>query len=102
MSQQTRNKALLFILCGEVKGVGFRRYAWRVAKTLDLKGYVRNIAGKDCVEIYLEGQEPVIEEFKNRIVMNKIYRIDHIEVLEQTYVRNYNDFIIIKCLDEEK
>jgi hydrogenase maturation protein HypF len=98
---QTQNKALLITLCGEVKGVGFRRYVWRVAKTLNLKGYVENIQGKDCVNIYVEGDKSLINEFVNRIKMNKVYRIDYVKMLEKMHTGMYNDFTIIKCLGEE-
>jgi len=103
MAQQTvlENKALLLTLCGEVKGVGFRRYVWRIAKTLNLKGYVENVPGKDCVNIYVEGDKSLIDEFVNRIKMNKVYRIDYVETQEKTYTGIYNDFIIIKCVGEE-
>jgi hydrogenase maturation protein HypF len=102
MTIQVKNKALTILLCGEVKGVGFRRYVWRIAKSLNLRGYVGNIPGKDCVEIYIEGEESVIEEFKNKIMTNRIYEIDNIRILEQEYLGKYNDFTIIKCLGEEE
>jgi acylphosphatase len=105
MTQNTalysRNKALYIILCGEVKGVGFRRYVWRLAKTLNLKGYVRNVPNRDCVEVYIEGDADLIDEFKNRVISNKVYRIEYIETLEHMYTGRYNDFIIVKCVGEE-
>ncbi len=98
---QTESKALLIILCGEVKGVGFRRHVWRIAKTLNLKGYVENIPGKDCVKTYVEGEKSVIDEFVNKITIYKFFRVDRVEMLEQVYTGKYNDFTIIKCLGED-
>uniref|UniRef100_A0A7J3QEU4 acylphosphatase n=1 Tax=Ignisphaera aggregans TaxID=334771 RepID=A0A7J3QEU4_9CREN len=102
MTLHFENKALSIILCGEVKGVGFRRYVWRVAKALNLKGYVENVSGRDCVKIYIEGDVDIINEFKNRITVNRVYRIDHIETLEHIYTGRYNDFTIVKCVGEEE
>uniref|UniRef100_A0A7C5TJM0 acylphosphatase n=1 Tax=Ignisphaera aggregans TaxID=334771 RepID=A0A7C5TJM0_9CREN len=106
MTQNTtlyfKNKALYITLCGEVKGVGFRRYVWRVAKTLNLKGYVENVSGRDCVKIYVEGDIDMINELKNRIISNKVYRIEYIETLEHVYTDKYNDFTIVKCVGEEE
>jgi hydrogenase maturation protein HypF len=100
-ASQTESKALLIILYGEVKGVGFRRYVWRIAKTLNLKGYVEDIPGKDGVRIYVEGEKSVIDEFINKIMANKVYRIDHVETLEHMYTGKYSDFTIIKCVGED-
>uniref|UniRef100_A0A7J3ZJK9 acylphosphatase n=1 Tax=Fervidicoccus fontis TaxID=683846 RepID=A0A7J3ZJK9_9CREN len=100
-ASQTESKALLIILCGEVKGVGFRRHVWRVAKTLNLKGYVENTPGKDCVRIYVEGEKSAIDEFVGRITMYRVFRVDRVEMLEQVHTGRYNDFIVIKCFGED-
>ena len=46
---------------GSVQGVGFRFTASRMAVSLGLTGFVRNISGGD-VEVALEGEKPVIQE----------------------------------------
>lgn len=54
------------IITGRVTGVGFRYKTMEIAKELDLKGFVQNIAGEN-VEIVAEGEDKKLEEFKNRL-----------------------------------
>jgi acylphosphatase len=53
---------------GRVQGVYFRYFVRSVAKKLGLKGYVRNLASGDAVEIKAEGEKPrldrLLEELK--------------------------------------
>ncbi len=46
---------------GRVQGVYYRAFASRLAKSLSLKGYVRNTAAGD-VEVEIEGPKDKIEE----------------------------------------
>jgi acylphosphatase len=43
---------------GRVQGVYFRYFVRNAARDLGLKGYVRNLARGDAVEIEAEGQKP--------------------------------------------
>lgn len=95
-------RAASITVCGEVKGVGFRRYVWRVAKSIGLKGFVENLADSDCVKIYVEGEDREIKELLNRIVQNRVYIITHINTVEHEYSGLYTDFAIIKCVGEEE
>ena len=65
---------------GIVQGVGFRPYVYRLATSLNLNGYVRNLG--NVVEIILEGGniELFIERLQNELP--PIARIDSIEVLD--------------------
>jgi acylphosphatase len=53
---------------GRVQGVYFRYFVRNVARKLGLKGYVRNLASGDAVEIKAEGEKPqldrLLEELK--------------------------------------
>jgi acylphosphatase len=53
---------------GRVQGVYFRYFVRNAARNLGLKGYVRNLASGDAVEIKAEGQKPqldrLLEELK--------------------------------------
>jgi acylphosphatase len=49
------------IVTGVVQGVGFRMYAQRQARSLGLRGYVRNRAGGE-VEIVAEGDDHALEK----------------------------------------
>lgn len=93
-------RAVKITACGDVKGVGNRRFVWRIAKALDLKGYVENLIGVPCVEIYAEGDDACIEKFKEKISLNKIYEINSLTIVEDRPKNIYSDFMIVKCLDE--
>jgi acylphosphatase len=51
--------AVKVTVSGRVQGVGYRYFVFQHARQLDLKGYVKNLAGGD-VEVYVEGDKPVI------------------------------------------
>jgi acylphosphatase len=56
------------IVYGRVQGVYFRYFVRNVARRLGLRGYVRNLASGDAVEIKAEGEKPqldrLLEELK--------------------------------------
>jgi acylphosphatase len=56
------------IVHGRVQGVYFRYFVRSVARDLGLKGYVRNLARGDAVEVRAEGGKPrldrLVEELK--------------------------------------
>lgn len=52
-------------ITGTVQGVGFRPFVWRLASSLGMAGFVRNLP---CgVEIEVEGSRNAIEEFDRRL-----------------------------------
>ncbi len=53
---------LRVLVQGRVQGVGFRPSVYRFAKSLDLRGYVRNL-GNGNVEILVEGDQGTVREF---------------------------------------
>jgi acylphosphatase len=59
---------LYAIVYGRVQGVYFRYFVRNVARRLGLRGYVRNLASGDAVEIKAEGEKPqldrLLEELK--------------------------------------
>ena len=81
---------------GIVQGVGFRPYVYRLATSLNLKGYVRNLG--NVVEIILEGEDIglFIERFQKELP--PIARIDSIKI-EDIELKNYADFKIIESSD---
>jgi len=102
-SRSPASKAALVVVCGEVKGIGFRRFIWRLAKQLGLKGYVENVAGEDCVRAYVEGDAAKLEEFVYKIsAARRVYGIARVEVVERAYTGRYSDFVIIRCIGEKE
>lgn len=67
---------------GIVQGVGFRPFVYRLAKELDLSGYVRNTT--DGVDIEVQGQKQGIVQFMNRLQNEKpkASRVDKMSVVE--------------------
>ncbi|OYT62683.1 MAG: carbamoyltransferase HypF [Thermofilum sp. ex4484_15] len=59
-------KALIVKVKGLVQGVGFRPFVYRLAVSLGLKGYVRNMGGSE-VEILIEGPKAGLREFLNKL-----------------------------------
>lgn len=58
-------KRLLLVAQGQVQGVGFRPFLWRLAKALSLSGHCRNTAAG--VEIEIQGAETALAEFEKRL-----------------------------------
>ena len=54
---------------GIVQGVGFRPTVYRIAQSMNINGYVRNLG--NIVEIVIEGQKKEINEFVNNLKENK-------------------------------
>jgi acylphosphatase len=52
---------------GRVQGVCFRYFVRSVARDLGLKGYVRNLASGDAVEVKAEGQKPQLEKLLKQL-----------------------------------
>jgi len=80
---------------GIVQGVGFRPFVYRLAGSLQLKGYVRNTT--DGVEIEVTGQEEKLRRFINGLRTGKppAARIDRIEVTHLGITR-HEKFSIVK------
>jgi len=47
---------------GKVQGVFFRAFTSRIAKSLGLRGYTRNVPRSNAVEICAEGEKQKLEE----------------------------------------
>ena len=52
---------------GRVQGVYFRYFVRNIARNLGLKGYVRNLACGDAVEIKAEGQKPQLDRLLEQL-----------------------------------
>ncbi len=59
-------EARRIVVRGRVQGVGFRPFVYRLARTLDLAGWVLNSAG--TVHIHVEGGEEALAAFEARLI----------------------------------
>ena len=52
---------------GRVQGVSYRYFVRTVARALGLKGYVRNLAGGDAVEVRAEGRKSQLDKLLEQL-----------------------------------
>jgi hydrogenase maturation protein HypF len=83
---------------GIVQGVGFRPNVYRLARALELNGYVRNLG--NVVEIRVEGNEKDIKTFYNDLKDKKppIAKIDSVKMewSNKNVSPEFNDFQILE------
>ncbi len=58
-----------WLVTGQVQGVGFRPFVYRIAKQLELSGSVRN--GPDGVVIECQGEAACLEQFHTQLIENR-------------------------------
>ncbi|MFZ4591167.1 MAG: acylphosphatase [Ignavibacteria bacterium] len=82
------------IIKGMVQGVGFRYYCQKIAASLELLGYVKNLYNGD-VEIEVEGKEGPVNEFINLVKTGpENSRVTSISVENDKYENIYTSFSI--------
>lgn len=91
MQEGTRLVSCHIFFKGIVQGVGFRYTACRIARSLLLKGFVRNLVDSN-VEVQLEGNREVIVEFIGGIKDSMQGRISDIETDWGEAGKAFSDF----------
>ncbi len=90
-------KRLLISVYGKVQMVGFRDYVFEIARTLKIKGYVKNEKNPSLVTIIAEGEEKVLNEFVNEIKKaKKPIIIEDIKIKEEKATKEFEYFEIIR------
>ncbi|MEN3034697.1 MAG: acylphosphatase [Candidatus Methanosuratincola sp.] len=81
---------------GIVQGVGYRYYTYRIARGLDLKGYVRN--QKDgSVEVLAEGEKVKLMDLISELRIGPPNsRVDNLSIEWQESRNEFSDFKILK------
>ncbi|MGC8618655.1 MAG: carbamoyltransferase HypF [Thermoplasmata archaeon] len=87
------------LVTGIVQGVGFRPQVAKIAKSLGLKGYVKNVGS--YVEIYIESGEKL---FIERLMQNipPLARIDSVSIVDEGPSHTYQGFEIIRSTEGYK
>ncbi len=82
------------IIRGFVQGVAFRYYTWRLARSLGVKGWVRNNPD-GTVEAVFEGDEDAVREMLKFCHEGPpSARVDSVDVNYEPYRGEFDDFSI--------
>ena len=83
------------IVYGYVQGVFFRAFASRRATELGLTGYVRNLPGREAVEVHAEGERKQLEELISYLrVGPPTAKVEKVVTNWLKYTGNYSGFNI--------
>jgi len=86
---------LSIIVYGRVQGVFFRYFVQNVARRLGLKGYVRNLASGDAVEVQAEGEKQQLNKLLGQLKVGPPgARVERVEVKWADYSGQFDDFSV--------
>ena len=88
-----------YFIEGIVQGVGFRPTVYKIATSLNLKGFVLNSSNGVLIEVEGERAEEFLDYLKNNLP--PLAKIDSIKK-EKLPLKNYQNFIIKSSVDSEK
>ena len=95
-------KRINALISGEVQGVGYREEVKRIAFELNIYGWVRNLED-GRVEITAEGENRSIEEFLEKININKYpIFVEEVGAEEEIYKGDLKSFKVIRDKDLQK
>ena len=78
---------------GKVQGVYYRAFTSRVAKSLGVRGYTRNLPRLDAIEVVAEGEKEKLEELVKQIEVGPPESlVDRIEVKWSQYTGEFPNF----------
>jgi len=80
---------------GRVQGVYFRYFVQNVAGRLSLKGYVRNLASGDAVEVQAEGEKQQLNKLLEQLKVGPPRaRVERVEVKWAHYSGQFGAFSV--------
>jgi acylphosphatase len=86
-------KARKYLISGLVQGVGYRFFVEKVARSLGVKGYVKNL-WDGRVEVFAEAEDNVLNELESRLrVGPPAADVDKVEIIEEE-PKGFKDFKI--------
>jgi acylphosphatase len=78
---------------GHVKGVYYRAFTSQLAKSLGLRGYVRNMPEISAVQIHVEGPKDKLEELLRHLEVGPPESVvDHIDVEWSAFSGQFSNF----------
>lgn len=84
---------LTAIVYGHVQGVYYRAFTSRVAKSLGLRGYVRNLSKENAVEIHAEGDKEKLEELLRQLEIGPPESlVEKIDVTWSSFTGQFSNF----------
>jgi acylphosphatase len=87
--------ALYAIVEGHVQGVYFRAFVVEKATRLGIVGFVRNLASRDAVEVWAEGDKTQLDSLLVDLRIGPPYsRVDKVTEDWEEYTGKYKDFVI--------
>lgn len=87
-------RSMQMIISGTVQGVYFRSWIHDQAKSLGVKGWVRNLA-ESKVEVLAQGEDTAVEELRKRLhVGSQLSRVEHVDAQWIEYDKEHTDFQI--------
>jgi acylphosphatase len=80
---------------GRVQGVFFRYFVQNIARELGLKGYVRNLASGDAVEVRAEGEKQQLDKLLEQLKVGPPgARVEKVELKWAEYSGRFDGFTI--------
>ncbi len=78
---------------GKVQGVYYRAFTSRIAKSLGVRGYARNLPRLDAVEVIAEGEKEKLEELVKQLEVGPPEAlVDRIEVKWSQFTGQFPNF----------
>ena len=85
--------ALLFLLKGQVQGVGFRYFVCCVARELGVQGWVRNLSNGE-VEIHAQGSDEEMKTFQAQVVRGPSLAVVGEVQVKEVELQSHSGFLI--------
>jgi acylphosphatase len=80
---------------GHVKGVYYRAFTSQLAKSLGLRGYVRNLPQMNAVEVNAEGPKEKLEELIRQLEVGPPESlVEHMDVKWSAFTGQFSNFEI--------
>jgi acylphosphatase len=92
---EAEDQAWRWVVVGRVQGVGFRHYALQAARSLGVRGWVRNLP-EGSVEVQVAGPAEVLQQLKQALLRGpRGARVEDIEEERLVQVPTWRSFNVV-------